>query len=119
MTTKKSILVVEDDKNISDLLICLFTEEDCKVVPAATVQSAISLVESVAFDLITLDLNLPDLSGIVFLQYLIKVTKAIPVVIISAIADRSRKEFDNIATVKKVISKPFNIDEIVELLNLV
>lgn len=119
MTVKKAVLVVEDEKNISELLVSLFVEEDCQAIPAQNVKTAITLVESVTFDLITLDLNLPDVSGLTFLEYLIRVGKTVPVVIVSALSDRNLKYFDKIPLVKKVISKPFNISEVVNMLTLV
>jgi PAS domain S-box-containing protein len=61
-TEKPRVLHVEDDKDVSVILSALATDF-CDCVAAASVASARSLLQQQSFDLVILDLALPDGSG--------------------------------------------------------
>ena len=60
--SEKKILVVEDEEKISDLVKAYLEKEGFSVKVASTGQEAISSVKE-GFDLIILDLMLPDMNG--------------------------------------------------------
>lgn len=66
------ILIIEDDQVQSDNLSRLITENypDIKVVQAYCLDEAYKLIKQYIFDLLLIDLNLPDGSGIDFAKYL-------------------------------------------------
>ena len=56
----KMILVVEDESAIRELLVALIDDENyTNAVGAASGLDALKLLETVTFDLITLDMNMP------------------------------------------------------------
>ena len=57
------ILLVEDDRSIIKNLQSLLAQEGFSVVCAATQQEALALLDKSAFDLLLLDLSLPDGNG--------------------------------------------------------
>lgn len=63
MENKLSLLIVEDDPNISTLLIDLLTENNYDVSIANDGKLALELIEKNQFDLILLDEMLPSLLG--------------------------------------------------------
>lgn len=61
MTTPRpirSVLIVEDEQSIRDILVELFDTEDNLVSPAATLMAAMDLLRTMRFDLIVTDLRL-------------------------------------------------------------
>jgi putative two-component system response regulator len=62
MTGKAKILIVEDDTPFAMLAMELL-HADCEVAVATTVKKAMQMAEEDDFDLITLDVDLPDGNG--------------------------------------------------------
>lgn len=116
MTAKKVILVIEDEPVIQSLLIDIFTDTGCFVVAASTAEKGLELLESLKIDLITLDLQLPGMGGVAFLQCLSQTEKEIPVVVISANTFLVPNTY-KLTLVKKVMQKPFNINEVTGLVS--
>ena len=66
----KTILVVDDDTEIRELLRTLLHDKDRIVITASTLQEARHLLESRKFDVVLLDVVLPDGNGIELLKSL-------------------------------------------------
>jgi len=64
----KKILVVEDDKNVANLVTTYFENEKWNVKNAFDGEVALNIAYSESFDLVVLDLMLPKLSGIEFIK---------------------------------------------------
>jgi DNA-binding response OmpR family regulator len=63
MREKTKILVVEDDMPVAMMIASLLTRAKCEVVVAQTAAEGVQLAERGAFNLVTLDIQLPDLNG--------------------------------------------------------
>ena len=63
MTGKTKILVVEDDMPLALLMVSLLSRVECDVEVATTAKKGMLLAEEGNFDLITLDVDLPDGNG--------------------------------------------------------
>lgn len=63
MAAKPKILIVEDEIPVAMAILMLLANEDCEVKVAATGARAIKMAEQEMFDLITLDVDLPDMNG--------------------------------------------------------
>jgi CheY-like chemotaxis protein len=85
--TTKKILVVEDEPDVSTYLSRLFQENGFSVAAAAEGGAALEAVEKEKPDLITLDLSMPETSGVRFYRE-IKAREdlsRIPVILITGI----------------------------------
>mgnify|MGYP000005361972 CR=1 FL=1 len=63
MSEKRLILVVEDERTISNFICRALTANDYKAMSATTGKEALSLFFSHRPDLVLLDLGLPDMDG--------------------------------------------------------
>jgi len=63
MTTKVRILVVDDQMAVATMMRFLLTRAGCETQGALDAKTALRLAQSQAFDLITLDLEMPGLNG--------------------------------------------------------
>jgi DNA-binding response OmpR family regulator len=61
---KPKILVVEDQPAVSETMIYLLKQAGCEAVGAKTGTEGMRLAQPGEFDLITLDIDLPDISGL-------------------------------------------------------
>ena len=113
--TARTVLVVEDDRAVSSLLIDLLNDRGYKAVPAFDGRTALALARKLKPHLITLDLALPHLDGHAVLERL-KLdpeTREIPVVVISAFTqilpagDRKKLAY--------LLGKPFDVTEVLEI----
>jgi DNA-binding response OmpR family regulator len=80
----RSILVVEDEKNLLDLYKSEFEEVGYRVQPAVTGRDAIDSVKKKRPDLVILDIKLNDMEGLKVLDEIKAIDKTIPVIINSA-----------------------------------
>ncbi|WP_022850344.1 response regulator transcription factor [Limisalsivibrio acetivorans] len=79
----KTILVVDDDPEILDILKLLLTLEKYKVLTASCGAEGLELARNNSVDLIVLDLNLPDIDGQQICR-IIREELEIPIMILSA-----------------------------------
>jgi DNA-binding response OmpR family regulator len=63
MSAKRKILVIENDTPIAILIVSLLTRAGCAVEVAPTGRAGIELAKENKFDLITLGVDLPDITG--------------------------------------------------------
>lgn len=91
-TTKKTILVVDDDANIRQLLRQQLETEGYNIVEARDGMEAIAFVKKSAPDLIILDVMMPEMSGFDVAAVLKNDPKTmhIPIIILSIVEDRER-----------------------------
>lgn len=106
-------LVVEDDDAILMLVRRVLEREGFNVEGTKTGAGAIQLLKTIAYDLLLLDLKLPQESGEEVMTYL---EDAQPhtlrrVIVMTASPRQLSCEF--LERVCKILSKPFNIDELV------
>jgi len=80
---KSTILIVEDEKSISDFLSAKLAASGYRPLPVFTGGEALSLAASHCPDLILLDLGLSDVDGLEVLKNL-RSWSAVPVIIVSA-----------------------------------
>jgi two-component system nitrogen regulation response regulator NtrX len=80
---KTSILIVDDDLDVRQSIMDVFSDEGYEVFGAAGGREALTMVNQENIDLIFLDIWMPDLDGMQVLQQLKAVHPDIPVVMIS------------------------------------
>ncbi len=106
-----SLLIIEDERPISNLIRSTLTAEGYTCRCAFDGQEGIDYLDSQTFDLILLDLMLPEISGYELLEYLRP--RGTPVIIISAMG----RVDDRIRGLKMgaddYLVKPFQVGELV------
>ncbi len=105
------LLVIDDDREIRDLLALFFEREGFRVTGARDAREGRRLIQSGTFELVVLDLMLPGESGLDFARWLRTQTPT-PVVMLTAMAEDS----DRIAGLElgadDYVAKPFNPREL-------
>jgi DNA-binding response OmpR family regulator len=106
-------LVVEDDGAILNLVKIVLEREEFAVEGVRNGAAAVELLRDVAYDLLIVDLMLPELGGEALLDYL---EEAQPhylrrVVITTASPNRMSCEF--LQRICRLLAKPFDIEELV------
>ncbi len=80
---KARILVIEDVKEMSDLIRLYLEKEGMETAACETGEEGLAAFAAGSYDLVVLDINLPGIDGFEFLQRLRR-TSAVPVMIVSA-----------------------------------
>ncbi len=110
--TTASILVADDDLVARDLLVEVLVREGYRVRAAGSGAEAIRLAETEVFDLVLVDLRMPDVDGLAVLGRIRALDPAPPVIILTAFAT-IETAIDAIRHgAYDYLSKPFRIDEI-------
>jgi DNA-binding response OmpR family regulator len=114
-STHVIILVVEDDPLVRELLQTVLTEEGYQVIAASNGEEALTAITTIYPSLMTLDLDLPGISGELILKELRQRddTHELPVVIVSAkhpIPQEIRK------LAQATVPKPFDIDKLLTVI---
>ena len=107
----KTILIVEDDKEISSLVKSHLEQENFTVLTAFDGEEALQSFSDNEVDLILLDLMLPKLNGMEFLKQ-IREYSFVPVLIISAKESETDKTLGLAFGADDYISKPFSVTEL-------
>lgn len=106
------ILVVEDEVKIADVVKAYLNKENYDVTIAYDGKNAIEKFDNNNFNLILLDLMLPDISGEEVCKYIRK-TSQVPIIMFTAkIEDEDKIEGFNLGC-DDYICKPFNMKELV------
>ena len=107
----KKILVVDDEKPISDIIKFNMTKEGYEVVTAFNGREAIELFEAEQPDIIILDLMLPEIDGLEVAKAIRK-TSSVPIIMLSA----KDSEFDKVIGLElgadDYVTKPFSNREL-------
>lgn len=108
--TQKSICILEDDPDISELVTYILSEAGYRVHQCATIGALMQILATQLPDLFVLDILLPDGNGLEVCRQLRTDlrTSHIPVLLMSA--NKTRKEVEEYGCTADFISKPFNID---------
>ena len=108
---KESVLLVEDEKKISDIVKAYLEKEGYEVKTAATGAQTLTLLKNV-FDLVILDLKLPDIQGEELCQ-IIREHSDVPIIMLTAkSAEEDRVKGLGIGADDYVV-KPFSPRELV------
>lgn len=105
------ILVVEDDRSVSNLITTTLKINHYTYIAASTGNEAISLCASHHPDLILLDLGLPDIDGIEVIHTVRSWSEAL-IIIISARGEDSDKITALDSGADDYLTKPFSIEEL-------
>lgn len=108
----KNILLIEDDLKICRLLELRIREEDFSIESVQSGKVGIEKILKQDYNLVLLDLMLPELSGEDVCREIRKISK-VPIIVISAKESVSTKLSLFEIGADDYITKPFNIDELI------
>ncbi len=119
MSSKGSILIVDDEQEIRDSLDQLLKLEGYQSDTAGTAEEGLKKIESQVYDLVLLDVNLPDRSGLEVLKSIKRESPEVGVIMITAY-DSSQTAFQaSKEGADNYITKPWDNDHLVlEVRNL-
>ncbi|RFA36735.1 response regulator [Virgibacillus dokdonensis] len=114
---KKTILVVDDQPGICMLLTDILTEEGYHVETASTGKEGLEKMNTSVYHLVLMDYQLPIFNAFEVVKQLEKPNNQIPVIVMTGMTEgivREKEDCNNIVT---ILSKPFNIKEVCELVH--
>jgi DNA-binding NtrC family response regulator len=113
-----SILVIDDEVEIREGLEALLTSESFQVTLAETGEAGLRQLEDHPFDLMLLDVSLPDRNGIELLREIRRRDPQLAVILITAYGsiDMARAAFKGGA--QDFITKPWSNDELIAQISL-
>lgn len=110
----KTILIVDDDENINNMLFEVLEKEDFHVLRAFSGSEALMMLEKHTPNLVLLDLMLPGVCG----EEVLKKIKDIPVIVVSAKVAIENKVNLLLGGAADYVTKPFDIRELVARIKL-
>ncbi len=111
------LLLVEDNKRISEFVIKGLEESGFSVVLAENGVDARSLITQKSWDLILLDIMLPDIDGIELIQYTRYKKIQTPILVISALGEPDDKVKALNLGADDYLAKPFHFSELIARIN--
>jgi DNA-binding NtrC family response regulator len=116
--SKGSILIVDDEAEIREGLEALLTSEGFEVTPAETGEAGLQKLDDQPFDLMLLDVSLPDRNGLDLLREIRRRDPYLSIILITAFGsiDMARAAFKSGA--QDYITKPWSNDELIAQVSL-
>jgi two-component system chemotaxis response regulator CheY len=111
------ILVVDDSKVMRDMIAaCLKPRSGLTVTHASSGLEAIEKLSLKGFDVVVLDLNMPDIGGIEVLEFVRSQDKlrALPIIIVTTRGDEASRAKALAAGATRYMTKPFSPSEILD-----
>ncbi len=122
MSGPKRILIVDDEEDIRIYLSTLLGDQGYETVQAKDGEEAMQTVQAGTPDLITLDISMPEKSGIKFFREMKTDDrwKHIPVIIVTGVSEDFKKFITSrhqAPAPEGFVSKPINHEEILDLVH--
>jgi DNA-binding response OmpR family regulator len=110
---KLKILLVDDDPDTRDLVSMMFSDTGHKLLTIGQGQAALELLEHQKFDVILLDIMMPDFDGLMVLENIRKKSSA-PVLMLTALSNVQIMEQSYQLGANDYIVKPFSKNKLLE-----
>ena len=86
-STRSTVLVVDDEKAVRDLMVTALESRQRNVLAAASGEEAVEIAKRTPVDLVLLDLSMPGMSGVDTFRELQALRPGLPVVIVTGYPD--------------------------------
>jgi two-component system OmpR family response regulator len=113
MSQQPKVLVIDDEPGVRELISEALSISEITAVQAADGLEALSLLRRDRFDLLILDINMPKLDGLALLEKLRTEGMSVPVLMLSARADKTDINQGLRIGADDYLTKPFSIEELV------
>jgi DNA-binding response OmpR family regulator len=117
MADQKTILVVDDDRELIDGLRHLLEKQGYKVVQANDGHQAKTVIYNQRPDLVILDMMMPRMGGYPVLEHFRGKPDVPPIIMITANEGSRHKAYAEYLGVVDYIRKPFAMDRLLEAVN--
>jgi two-component system response regulator ResD len=113
MRDKTRILVVDDQMAVAMMMVFLLTKAGCETEVATSAEKALRLAQADEFDLITLDIGMPDIDGFRLFQKLRQIPhlKETPIVFVSGNSSIENQQHALELGAEDFIEKPFETQD--------
>ncbi len=115
MVAKGNVLVVDDEINLCRILSAKLEKNGFDVVSVHDGVHAVEKVRSNDFDVVLLDLVLPQMDGLTALNEIRKTCSDIPVIIMTACENNEAVEQAMVSGANACLNKPFDLDKLVSM----
>ncbi|HVG28999.1 MAG TPA: ATP-binding protein [Pyrinomonadaceae bacterium] len=109
------VLVVDDEQHVRELLADILESEGCEAVTCASGNEAAAILGAGDFDAVFTDIGMPGMSGWELARLVRERDADIPVAVITGWGESVGSEQQQAARVDWVVSKPFSMKRIVEI----
>ena len=113
MSERPKVLVIDDEPGVRELISEALSLSEINAVQAADGLEALSFLRRERFDLLILDINMPKLDGLALLEKLRTEGMSVPVLMLSARADKADINQGLRTGADDYLTKPFSIEELV------
>jgi CheY-like chemotaxis protein len=113
----KTILVVDDESDIREIVGSLLANHGYKVVRAKDGAEALMLLRKRKFDLMVLDIMMPRMDGYEVMEALKKTNPELPVVMLTAKSTREDVWQGYVEGCHYYVTKPFELETLIRSVN--
>jgi CheY-like chemotaxis protein len=115
MTDRARVLVVDDEADVREVLAEVLCEAGLEACTAADGAAALELARRIDFDVVTMDLRMPGMSGLETLAALRRIDANVRIVVVSGWLAKSDLRQCEALGAFDVVAKPFDLDQLVEV----
>ncbi len=112
MTTKKRLLLVEDEEHLRNVISLNLDLEGYNVTMAASGEEAISLFGKHTYDFVLLDVMLPEIDGYAVCQHIRLKDQTVPIMFLSARSSTEERKKGLKLGADDYLAKPFDLEEL-------
>jgi len=117
MNNNPKILIIEDDRAVSNLIATTMETQDYQYLTAGTGADGLMQALSVHPDVVLLDLGLPDMDGVTIIEK-IRGWSRMPIIVVSARTEDADKVAALDAGADDYLTKPFSVTELLARLRV-
>ncbi len=114
---RRNIVVIDDELLIRDLLYDFFSEKDWGVSVHDTGETALEAIKTKKYDIVLVDLKIPEIDGITIARKIKAIAPGLPVVIMTAFPSVETAIDALHLKLEDYIVKPFNINKLYKTLD--
>ncbi|MBF0492556.1 MAG: sigma-54-dependent Fis family transcriptional regulator [Deltaproteobacteria bacterium] len=114
MRVKKNLLLIEDDEELSSYISLYLQSKDYPVSIAYNSKEALKLIQNHEFDLVLLDIQLPDGDGIDLIRHIKNKNPLLPIIVTSSFAEVQTVVRALKRGASDYIQKPVDIEKLAE-----
>lgn len=116
----KIILLADDEEMLSDLLAELLESNNYNVIKVSSGKEALRvLTEEIKVDLLIIDYNMPEMSGLETIEKIRKLNLDVPVILSSGVTDFDADEIMDKYEINSCVQKPYVFETMLETIQTV